>query len=41
MRKPTGPDTRLALGGTVIKLKHAHGGHTPGDTLWLLDVTSG
>jgi glyoxylase-like metal-dependent hydrolase (beta-lactamase superfamily II) len=32
----TGPDTRLELGGTVFKLKHAHGGHTPGDTLvWL------
>jgi hypothetical protein len=32
----TGPDTRLELGGTVFELKHAHGGHTPGDTLvWL------
>jgi len=32
----TGPDTRLELGGTVIELKHAHGGHTPGDTMvWL------
>ncbi|HEY8905951.1 MAG TPA: MBL fold metallo-hydrolase [Rhodoferax sp.] len=32
----SGPDTRLELGGTVIELKHAHGGHTPGDTLvWL------
>ena len=32
----TGPDTRLELDGTVIELKHAHGGHTPGDTLvWL------
>jgi glyoxylase-like metal-dependent hydrolase (beta-lactamase superfamily II) len=32
----TGPDTRLELGGTVIELKHAHGGHTPGDMLvWL------
>lgn len=29
-------DTRLALGGTVIELKHRGGGHTPGDTLvWL------
>lgn len=32
----TGQDTRLELGGTVIELKHAHGGHTPGDTMvWL------
>jgi glyoxylase-like metal-dependent hydrolase (beta-lactamase superfamily II) len=32
----TGPDTRLELGGTVIELKHQHGGHTPGDTMvWL------
>jgi glyoxylase-like metal-dependent hydrolase (beta-lactamase superfamily II) len=32
----TEPDTRLELGGTVIELKHRHGGHTPGDTLvWL------
>lgn len=32
----TGSDTRLELGGTVIELKHARGGHTPGDTLvWL------
>ncbi len=32
----TGPDTRLELGGTVLELQHAHGGHTPGDMLvWL------
>jgi glyoxylase-like metal-dependent hydrolase (beta-lactamase superfamily II) len=32
----TEPDTQLELGGTVIELKHRHGGHTPGDTLvWL------
>lgn len=31
-----GPNTRLELGGTVIELLHAHGGHTPGDTLvWM------
>ncbi|MDR3368913.1 MBL fold metallo-hydrolase [Rhodoferax sp.] len=29
-------NTTLDLGGTVIELKHQHGGHTPGDTLvWL------
>jgi glyoxylase-like metal-dependent hydrolase (beta-lactamase superfamily II) len=32
----TAPTTHLELGGVVIELKHAHGGHTPGDTLvWL------
>jgi glyoxylase-like metal-dependent hydrolase (beta-lactamase superfamily II) len=32
----TGQDTHLELGGTVIELKHQHGGHTPGDTMvWL------
>ncbi|MDR3371251.1 MBL fold metallo-hydrolase [Rhodoferax sp.] len=32
----SGPVTQLELGGTVLQLQHAHGGHTPGDMLvWL------
>jgi glyoxylase-like metal-dependent hydrolase (beta-lactamase superfamily II) len=31
-----GPDTRLALGGTVFEFRHRGGGHTPGDMMvWL------